>query len=686
MKKILLPLALALSLLLLVSCGKESANDDIPETTDAATTAAAPVSEADTEDTEAVTAADTVADTVSADTTAKPELADGVYLYDASSYKIIRGDNCSSGEKAVAVELNKRLKNLFGSFKIGTDYDEATELEIIIGSTKRAGYENTCDSLGYGDYYVTYDEKKNIIIAAGSDEALETAVEYFLDNCVDYKNNAFVMPKEEYRHREEVLFETLTIDGVNVSEFKIFNKTASKKFDDFAAKFSSQVAGYKLEVENAKYTEPRAGTHYIILDGTGFIENEYSIKVEDGNLVIKGSYNTLSNAVDTFLGDFSHDIGQKTYNLTSADNKTYYTEKKTIPYTKDQLMQVMTDVYNSKNIIIGEEVQGTDAECIEGAIQRFYAATKQYPGIMGIDLACYGIDLMKTDDATWSARICDIVEYCSEGGIITASSHWENPSGNTKGSARCRGLLGYDDTQSGYEKAFEELLTEGTEYNKKWKAELTENARFLKALGDNDVTVLWRPLHESNGGWFWFCTTQNGKTLPASYLQRMWIYMYEYFVDELGLTNLIWNYGPNTSSNVSDNPGTTMSPWYCYPGDEYVDMVGIDWYTSGNFEITTNNNYLTLLEKTGKIGAITEFGPTGSLLASGSTSQEELFTCMDLYNTLLGLEREDCRFVYLLTWGSVWGIPAMGKGEEFMNTDITLGRADVKAMFDELGG
>ena len=39
---------------------------------------------------------------------------------------------------------------------------------------------------------------------------------------------------------------------------------------------------------------------------------------------------------------------------------------------------------------------------------------------------------------------------------------------------------------------------------------------------------------------------------------------------------------------------------YCYPGDEYCDMVGIDWYTNGDFEIVDNDFYYRLME-TGKV-------------------------------------------------------------------------------------
>ena len=617
--------------------------------------------------------------------TVKVELGKAI---SAAGYKIVRNDDSSDAIKSIASGMYKELRKATDDVKIGTDYNGASAHEILLGNTTRKGYENVCDGLNYDDWYITSD-KNNIVIAGGSDEAVQEAVNYFLENFFDAENATFSLPKTEYRHITPVTFKSLTVDGVDISEFKLLNKSYNTDVDSFLSVVVKNVIGKSIAVADPEFSAVGDGGHYIVLDGSGLIEDEYSITVENGNIVLKGSSNSLEKAKETFLGDFTKGLGSDVYNLTSADNKTYSTGKKTIPYTKDMLMQVLTDVSDSMQIIIGEQIERDTKQPtkFDDCVNRFVDATGTYPSIMGIDLACYGIDLMEYDEAWWSSFLCDIVDYCAGGGIVTASAHFANPSGNTPGD-RCRGLLGYDDSMEGYEQAFEDLLTEGTEYNKLWKEELTTDARFLKALGDNGVTVIWRPLHEMNGDWFWFCTTQHGYTLDSSYLKRMWIYMYDYYVNELGLTNLIWHFGPNTSTNVNDTPGIAMSPWYCYPGDEYVDMVGVDWYTSGEMEILKNDNYRTLLDKTGKIGSISEFGPGGTLLEDKSKSlskQEELFNSMDLYNTLFELKRtEELNIAYLLTWAGRYSIPSLGKGKELMETDFALDRADVKAMFDKL--
>ena len=112
-------------------------------------------------------------------------------------------------------------------------------------------------------------------------------------------------------------------------------------------------------------------------------------------------------------------------------------------------------------------------------------------------------------------------------------------------------------------------------------------------------------------------------------------------------------------------------------------MVGADWYTGGNYEIGANDNYRQLIERTGKIGAITEFGPSGSLLAMDDQNQEELFSCDDLRKLLENLRDDGYEITYLLTWGSKWGVPEMGHGDELMESEIALGLDDMAKLLSD---
>ncbi|MBR3965780.1 MAG: hypothetical protein IKJ91_01750 [Clostridia bacterium] len=468
------------------------------------------------------------------------------------------------------------------------------------------------------------------------------------------------------------------INGIDISEFKLYNRSLLKDLSSLSDIIKKK-CGFMPET---KYDEMSDGEHYIIVDGSELIADKYSIRFEGGNVIIKGSSHSVLAAIDMFCEKI-----MSAAELTDRDNLEGSTGKKKL-YSKKQLEKVIKKVYDDPSrIIVGEQVCGNPKGPynIEESIERFRNATKKNPGIMGLDLACYGLGLPIYDDVTWSAYICDIVDYIADGGIISASAHWANPSGYDDGYYNsCRGHLGKIDTMEGYEKAYTDLLTEGTELNRIFMSEIEQEARFLKALKDNGVSIIWRPLHEANGNWFWFCTTQNGKTVEAKYTVAIWKHIYKYFTKEWELDNLIWCYSPNVSGNINDEPGGVMSTTYLYPGDEYCDIVGVDWYTGGKLEITGNDTYLRLINLAKKPGAICEFGTRGAAMAEDPADQCNIYSAMNLHNDLLALRDKGLSFIYILTWYNRWNIANLSRGDELMATEMAMGLTEVKALFDSL--
>jgi hypothetical protein len=101
-------------------------------------------------------------------------------------------------------------------------------------------------------------------------------------------------------------------------------------------------------------------------------------------------------------------------------------------------------------------------------------------------------------------------------------------------------------------------------------------AGYLKQLDNEKIPVLFRPLHEASGGWFWWGAKGPG---PC---KTLWRLMYDRLVNYHKLKNLIWVW---TTDAAADN-----LDWY--PGDEYVDILGADIYASnGDFssQILTYN-------------------------------------------------------------------------------------------------
>jgi hypothetical protein len=130
-------------------------------------------------------------------------------------------------------------------------------------------------------------------------------------------------------------------------------------------------------------------------------------------------------------------------------------------------------------------------------------------------------------------------------------------------------------------------------------AELDKIAAGLAELRDAGVVVLWRPFHEMtfNRTFWWDIGAHPGNPEP---FKDMWRHMFDYFTYEKGLNNLLWVY--SAGNNESENPVLET----LYPGDEYVDIVGIDIY---NDTVYIGGSAYQKLLGLDKPFALTEFGP-----------------------------------------------------------------------------
>ncbi len=364
---------------------------------------------------------------------------------------------------------------------------------------------------------------------------------------------------------------------------------------------------------------------------------------------------TLRTASSQYLKYVSGTAKEKDF-VKEAVNITepYCTE---VRYDKETLMSVLTDIYNDNGkILVGEEISpNKTALDIQNS---FKSSSGEYPSILGMDIACYGIPLMSCSDSYRTEFLKALIDYCRDGGIITASSHFQNPTGNWTERGLCRGYLGQAEI-------WDELLREGSSLNRQFKKELDVDADFLRELGNNDIPVLWRPFHEMNGGWFWWCLTQeNGYKVPAKNFIALWKYVYNYYEKELGLTNLLWVYSPNNDT------GSLVDVDYSYPGDEYVDMTGLDWYSKGEYEIGHSKGAYKKMMAHGMPAAITEYGGSNGSLDS-----------IETWNDIQKMYSDGMKVTYIMTWTGNNTFGSAGKAAELMAKPDTLSRNEVYNLF-----
>ena len=150
------------------------------------------------------------------------------------------------------------------------------------------------------------------------------------------------------------------------------------------------------------------------------------------------------------------------------------------------------------------------------------------------------------------------------GGIPQFNWHWKDPMHEVEAFyTQSSGNDPY--TEFSITKAYDEDTGKWKTDSDAYKAivrDMEMIADSLLTLQKEGVAVLWRPLHEASGKWFWW-GTDGAKPCVALYKL-----MFDIFVNQKGLHNLIWVWTTDEASDALD--------WY--PGDEYVDVVGRDYY------------------------------------------------------------------------------------------------------------
>ncbi len=203
---------------------------------------------------------------------------------------------------------------------------------------------------------------------------------------------------------------------------------------------------------------------------------------------------------------------------------------------------------------------------------------------------------------TRQKMINTVIQMHKKGHIITLMWHGcPPPEGDCcKGSS----IWAYDNRPG--QEEWMELTTEGTELNKAWKKQADPVAGYLKQLQDARVPVLWRPCHEMNGIWFWWCNHPGEEGF-----KRLWIMMYDYFTKHHKLNNLLWVWNTNAPR---ETPGDEAYDYELFfPGLEYVDVLAADVYHN-DYKQSHHDDLLGLAG--GKPIALAEVGniPTDSIL------------------------------------------------------------------------
>lgn len=256
-----------------------------------------------------------------------------------------------------------------------------------------------------------------------------------------------------------------------------------------------------------------------------------------------------------------------------------------------------------------------------------------YPSVFGWDVGELDRETRYNIDSVPFERMRAFMQYAYKiGSVNTISWHLDNLG--TGGDA-------WDTTA-----VVRELLP-GGRLHWKLKAQLDIFADYVNSLKSkgffrHKIPVIFRPWHENTGHWFWW---GQGSCSPQEFI-ALWRFTVDYLREEKKVRHLLYAFSPSSNYSSPDEYLKT------YPGDDYVDILGVDYYFH-DYNIKESARELPALLSTisriaderGKVSALTE------------TGFETIPDSVWWTKTLLGhieSNLESSRIAYLLVWRNAW--------------------------------
>jgi mannan endo-1,4-beta-mannosidase len=295
-----------------------------------------------------------------------------------------------------------------------------------------------------------------------------------------------------------------------------------------------------------------------------------------------------------------------------------------------------------------------------------------HPAVIGVDLSNFS---GQTPDIIKSSKESvrkNVVDTYNRGGVTTIAWHFNNPL--SKG-----GFYWIDSLSV---PAVKHLIP-GGDAHEKYKAILKgigEWAVTLKCADGRFVPVIFRPLHEFDGGWFWWGAPHCSKEEFIA----LWKFTVSYLRDTMGVHNFIYAFSP-------DNQFNSESEFLArYPGDEWVDMVGMD-----NYGDVGRDRYAPEIAAR-KLKIISDYAiKKGKLAAFTETGLESIPNENWWTGTLLKIMKKDnMQLCYVLVWRNDTrssthyyapfpGHPSVPDFMRFYNDPYTLFEKDLEGIYNK---
>ena len=286
-----------------------------------------------------------------------------------------------------------------------------------------------------------------------------------------------------------------------------------------------------------------------------------------------------------------------------------------------------------------------------------YLNVGKYPALTGYDFIFLQYS-PTPENWNWKVNYNDISaarEQWNNNGLVSYMWHWNVPTSESawKNGTEKGDYTGYAFYSDKTAFDIKEALKEGTWQNQFLMKDIEEVASYLKNLRDAGIHVIWRPLHEAagnynlysdNGAWFWW---GKGGAEPC---KQLWRLLYDQFTNVHGLNNLIWVWTVDATIGCEDQ----YDDWY--PGDDVVDIVGVDIYENNTDAKTRQFQALVDVTKGNKLVSVSECGnipDPDKCFAQGNAWSWFMVWCTYDENNNLALSNKDWKLNTKTWWSTV---------------------------------
>jgi mannan endo-1,4-beta-mannosidase len=255
-----------------------------------------------------------------------------------------------------------------------------------------------------------------------------------------------------------------------------------------------------------------------------------------------------------------------------------------------------------------------------------------YPAVVGWDLGHLELGRAVNLDSVPFDRMRNYArQLYAQGGLNTFSWHLNNPLDPTKTS--------WDKMDSTIQRMFSDPAA-----LKRYDSWLNNLANFMTSLKGSQgelIPVIFRPLHEHTGSWFWW---GRDHVSPEDY-KKMWRYTVDY-LRRKGANNLLIAYSTDRFISREDYMER-------YPGDDYVDIVGFDIYHRPQMDSTLTKPALGtafIADARRMVETVREIGQERNKVWTLSETGLEMVKIDDWWTSTLLPVVQDAGLSYVLVW------------------------------------